>query len=135
MNVSATIMNVSSSRSATFSRRCTRGDDIRRKGLLCGRDRGVHEIRADGVAKLVPDGAHRFSPRLKLLGRQYRELAAARFDDALLVFLIDRFRALVAPLRDLGERGLEPCTQIFGKRFPELGVHRDVVTDVAVVAL
>src|SRR5690349_10449468 len=101
MNDSATIMNVSSARSATFSTRCTSGADIQRPRSARSQ-RGVDELGADSVAKFVPDRAHRGLPRFELLGRQHRELGLSRSDDALLVVLIDLLRARVAPLRHLG---------------------------------
>src|SRR5688572_24209362 len=120
MNVSATIMNVSSRRSAAFSQRCARVDDIRMCWKLPRRSqRRVDELTADALAELVPYGAHRRLPRLELLGRQHGYRRAAGIDDALLVFLVDRFGARVTPLRRLCERRLEPVAHVGGQRLPE----------------
>src|SRR5687768_13358469 len=117
MNVSATIMNVSSRRSAAFSRRCPSVAATRIRELL--RRRCVDELAADAVAELVPYGPHRGLPSFELRGSQHRDLGLAGFDDALLVFLIDRLGARIAPLRRFRERRFEPGAQVGGQRLPE----------------
>ena len=91
-------MNASSRRSAAFSTRCTSVDDMRRLWATAPRLRGVDEIGADAVAEFVPHGPHRACHAASCSGVSTVISAATGVDDALPVFLVDRFGARVTPL-------------------------------------